>query len=192
MSFAQLVEIALIGVALSMDTVAVAAASGAAMRKFHARNALRMAFYFGGFQAVMPLAGWAIGRSFVKYIAAYDHWAAFALLVFVGGKMIWDSFHLDPCGEPDCEPHTRHELLLLAVATSIDALAVGLSFSFLGVNVLLPALLIGAITFALSLAAYYAGSKLGHMLEGRAAALGGVILIGIGCKILYDHTHGLG
>jgi putative Mn2+ efflux pump MntP len=181
----RIAETALIGLALSMDTMAVAAAAGATERKFHTRSALRMALYFGGFQALMPLLGWALGRNFVGYIAAYASIAACALLVFVGAKMLWESRRMEPEHEPKTAPQSAHELVLLAVATSLDALAVGLSFSLLGVSILLPALCIGLITFSLSLGAYYAGSKVGHLFEGRAEALGGIILLALGIKILF-------
>jgi len=174
-----------IALGLSMDAFAVAVASGYAISRMNLGHALRMALFFGGFQAIMPVAGWLLGLSVRQFIAGFDHWLAFGLLLFVGGKMIWEARHEEEFVEKN--PLNIATLFMLALATSIDALAVGLSLSFLAVAILLPAAIIGAVTFALSLAGVYVGKAFGHFFENKIEIVGGLVLIGIGVKILLEH-----
>lgn len=179
----------LIAFGLAMDAFAVSVASGACARTPSRGQALKMAAYFGGFQMLMPLLGWAGGISLKGAIGGFDHWVAFALLTFVGGKMLYESFTGEEGAcSTGADTFGNRNLLLLAVATSIDALAVGLSFSLLGASIWMPVLLIGAVTFLLSFAGVFAGAGFGHLLEKKAEVLGGLVLIGIGVKILLEHT----
>lgn len=212
------IELFLTGVGLSMDAFAVAVCKGLGMRRIHWGQAAVIALFFGGFQALMPLVGWAVGSLFSGYITAIDHWIAFGLLVFIGAKMLWDAFHEDEgecvCGRdcaacprrnttdcsdpeaaakaPDAPPLDYRELVMLAVATSIDALAVGVTFAFLGVNIWLAIALIGATTFALSFIGVVVGNQFGSRFERPATIAGGIVLILLGCKILLEHLGILG
>ncbi|MBI5520279.1 MAG: manganese efflux pump [Desulfovibrio sp.] len=180
-----------IAVALAMDAFAVAIATGMCLRRAQAAQTLRMAGAFGLFQALMPIAGWLLGLSVREYIEAYDHWIAFALLAFVGGKMIWEGLaHKDEdeaCSPKD--PTRGTQLLVLAIATSIDALAVGLSFAVLGQSIWLPALVIGAVCFLITTLGMKVGCMAGHVtaLSRYAELLGGGVLVAIGVKILAEH-----
>lgn len=169
-----------------MDAFAVAVAGGTVKQEFSMRSALRMAAFFGGFQALMPVIGWLAGIGLRSLISEVDHWVAFGLLASVGGKMIHESFKAE---NPDRRVLAESLMVLLAlsVATSIDALAVGISFSFLDVSITAPAALIGVTTFWLSLFGVYLGARAGHFLEKKVGIIGGVILIGIGVKILIEH-----
>lgn len=178
-------ELFLIGVGLSMDAFAVAVCKGLAMKKMRWKQAAAIAVSFGVFQALMPLAGWALGRQFEAYITSIDHWIAFALLGIIGGKMIWDSFHEEDEGFQDT--FSWKELLVLAVATSIDALAVGITFAFLRVAIVPAVLLIGCTTFVLSFGGVCVGQKFGGKFRSKATLAGGVILCLIGLKILVEH-----
>jgi len=180
------ITIMIIALGLAMDAFAVSITSGVTMRCFETRPALRVAIFFGGFQALMPVLGWLAGSSFQKYIAAFDHWIAFGLLVFIGGKMIVESFFIEKT-EDKCDPNNITTVFILALATSIDALAVGLSFSVLDVQIIYPAFIIGIVTFLLSLLGVYIGEKFGSLFENKIEFIGGVILIGIGVKILIEH-----
>lgn len=182
-----------IAVGLAMDAFAVSVASGFAWGRPRIGRALRMAFFFGAFQALMPLLGWFAGYSLRAYIEAVDHWIAFGLLTLIGGKMIYESRKIEEV-EEEIQSASREEdgegitsLLVLAVATSIDALAVGFSFSALRIAIIHPAVVIGIVTFLLSIAGAYLGSRFGHLFEKHLEALGGLILIGIGVKILVEH-----
>lgn len=186
----DIVTVLFIALGLSMDAVAVSLASGCAVRKVELRQALLLAFLFGLFQTLMPVAGWLAGLGFKHVIAAYDHWLAFILLAFIGGKMIHEASRGIACRKQGSGRMRLPVMLGLAVATSIDALAVGLSFSLLAVNIVVPVLLIGLVTFSLSLLAVFAGQRFGTWLAGKAEALGGVILIAIGLKILVEHLRG--
>ena len=176
----------LIALGLSMDAFAVAVTTGGIVTCNHLRNALRMALYFGLFQAIMPVAGWFGAGQFRNYIVSVDHWIAFGLLVFIGVKMIYEAVH-ETEEKIVCEPLSNRLLFILAVATSIDALAVGISFACLNVSIVTPVLVIGIITFVLSLAGFRIGMKMGHFFENRIEIAGGVILILIGIKILFGH-----
>lgn len=186
----SLIELFLIGVGLSMDAFAVSVCRGLAMPRMNWRQGALAALFFGGFQALMPLAGWGLGRQFEQYITSVDHWIAFLLLGYIGGKMIWDAFH---DGEACCQPGVAvKELLMMAIATSIDALAVGITFAFLQVSILPAATLIGCTTFALSLAGVWIGHRFGSRYKNRATLAGGVVLCLIGLKILLEHLGYLG
>ena len=173
-----------------MDAFAVSVASGATMKRLHLPHALKMGLFFGAFQALMPVLGWAAGLSMKNFISGWDHWIAFGLLSVVGGKMLYESFKIkeeEDCGGGKTCPFDTGTLTVLAIATSIDALAVGLTFSFLQVSIIAPALVIGAITFLMSVAGVKVGTTGGHFFEHKMEAVGGFILIGIGLKILLGH-----
>ena len=189
----KLLEILFIALGLSMDAFAVAVASGATMKRLHLPNALKMGIFFGGFQALMPVLGWAAGLSMKAFMAGWDHWIAFGLLSVVGGKMLYESFEIkeeEACGGPRTCPFDTGTLTVLALATSIDALAVGLTFSMLQVSIIAPVLVIGLVTFLMSVAGVKIGAAGGHFFENKMEAAGGIILIGIGLKILLGHLAG--
>lgn len=169
-----------------MDAFAVSITSGSAIKRLHIKHALRIAFFFGAFQALMPVIGWLAGLSLIDVITGIDHWIAFGLLVFIGCKMIYEST-LMSSEEKNNNPLNIGVLLMLSIATSIDALAVGLSLSFIKVFIVTPALIIGIITFSLSYLGVYIGNRLGHFFENKFEVVGGIILIGIGIKILAEH-----
>jgi putative Mn2+ efflux pump MntP len=186
-------ELVMIAVGLSMDAFAVALCKGLCMKKLRYGHAAVIALFFGGFQMAMPLIGWLLGTQFAHYIMPLDHWVAFALLTFIGGKMIWEAVRRKP--EDVCEIDERlhlRELFVLAIATSIDALAVGITFAFLQSDILLSASVIGAITFALSFGGVVIGHRFGIKLQSKAEIGGGIVLILIGVKILVDHLGLLG
>lgn len=179
-------EIVGIALALAMDAFAVSMASGLAARQFHLRHALTMGLWFGGFQALMPLLGWAGGVRLVRLIGGLDHWIAFVLLALVGGKMILEAFELEEVEERPAIPGARM-MLVLAIATSIDALAVGLSFAVVQLAILVPIIVIGAVTFVTSAAGVWIGCRGMRFFEKKIEIIGGLILIGIGVKILVSH-----
>lgn len=162
---------------------------GGACKKSKMDHALRMAVAFGGFQAVMPLVGWLAGLGLRNVIRDYDHWVAFILLALIGSKMIYESFKIKQA-QRRSDVLTSFMLVVLAVATSIDALAVGITFSFLlAGSVIIAVAIIGVITFVFSYAGFYIGRGFGHFFETGLEAIGGVILIGIGTKILLEHLY---
>jgi putative Mn2+ efflux pump MntP len=184
------VELLLIAIGVSADAFAVALTQGVAMRRFDWRRALLIAALFGGFQAVMPLIGWLLGGTFIGYISDWDHWIAFALLALIGGKMLWEALR---GGDDDADERTGlRALLVLSLATSIDALAVGVSLTVLPIDIWVAIALIGATTLLLSLLAAWLGHKVGGRLGRPAEIVGGLILIGIGVKIVLEHTGVLG
>lgn len=178
-----------IAVGLAMDAFAVSVASGLAVSRLRVRYALRLALFFGFFQAFMPVAGWLLGLGFRQTIQAFDHWLAFGLLAAIGLKMIYESFKLEKAENPT-DTLSTSVLLVLSVATSIDALAVGLTLTFIKVPIVTPAVIIGLVTFVISFTGVYLGHKFGHFFEKKIEALGGLILIGIGLKILLEHLAG--
>lgn len=186
-----LLELALIGVGLSMDAFAVSICKGLSMRKVDKKYMLVLAAFFGGFQALMPTLGWLLGSQFQSYITAIDHWIAFILLALIGGKMILDVIKEKGENEEVCPDDSVRidlkEFFLLAVATSIDALAVGITFAFLQVKLASSVTLIGCITFCFTIAGVLIGNIFGTKFKDKATILGGVILIGIGVKILLEH-----
>lgn len=185
-------EIWLIAVGLAMDCFAVSIASGIIMKRILIRPMLTIAFFFGLFQALMPLLGWIAASTFSRQIESIDHWIAFAILVFLGGRMVKESFKDDDC-KHEFDPTQLKIVLALSVATSIDALAVGVSFAFLGMKglagILPPAGIIGLVSFALSAAGLMFGVRFGCGIARklRAERWGGIILIIIGTKILIEH-----
>lgn len=186
----SLVEIFLIGIGLSMDAFAVAICQGLSMKKLNIRHSLVIALFFGGFQAMMPLLGWFLGSQFAGYIQRFDHWVAFALLGVIGFNMIRGALASEEEDEEDCgcgEGLDLKRLLLMAVATSIDALAVGITFAFLTVPILPAVSVIGCTTFFLSFVGVAVGNYFGARFKKQAELSGGIILILLGVKILLEH-----
>lgn len=184
------IELFLVAVGLSMDAFAVAVCKGLAMPRIRWRQAAAIAASFGLFQAVMPVIGWLLGLQFESYITSVDHWIAFVLLCLIGGKMIWDAFHEE--AEEFQDRFSWKELMVLSVATSIDAMAVGITFAFLRVKILPSVTMIGCTTCLLSLVGVCVGQKAGGRFKNKAALAGGVILCLIGTKILLEHLGVLG
>lgn len=185
-----IVELLLIAVGLSMDAFAVSVCKGLGMKTgINLKQTFLIALFFGGFQALMPFIGWLVGSRFEKYITAYDHWIAFVLLCFIGGKMLYECIFKK--GEDAAESESAldiKELFVLAIATSIDALAVGVTFALLpDVNIGTSVLFIGLTTFLLSGIGVFIGNRFGSRFEKKAEIAGGVILILIGLKILLEH-----
>lgn len=183
------IEIFLVGVGLSMDAFAASICQGLSMNKLSVKSMLIIGLFFGGFQALMPTVGFLLGTQFEAYIVSIDHWVAFVLLSFIGGKMLFDVIK----GEDD-ELNSEKEykldiknIAVLAVATSIDALAVGISMAFLSVDIISAASMIGITTFVISSAGVVIGHKFGTKYKDKATIAGGVILILIGVKILLEH-----
>jgi manganese efflux pump family protein len=175
----------LLGLGLSMDAFAVSMSSGTTIRPFRVSDALKLALFFGGFQALMPVLGWFGGNAVSDFVSAYAPWIAFGLLAFIGVKMIYEAFYGSPEGKAD---HLSYPVLfMLAIATSIDALAVGISFAFLKTPILEPAVIIGCVTFFMAFCGAILGYRIGHFFENEVEILGGLILIGIGTKILAEH-----
>ena len=182
-----LLEIFLVAISLAMDAFAVSLCRGLCMRKINYKHVTIIAGLFGLFQAVMPLIGWFLGRQFEKYIVEFDHWIAFALLLIIGGKMIFDVFDKDEDNKALSSDLNIKELLLMAVATSIDALAVGITFAFLGVSIWKSIGIIGAVTFVICFIGVVLGNKFGSKFKKKAQFAGGLVLILIGLKILLEH-----
>ena len=176
--------IAVIGIAfgLAMDAFAVSVTSGIVIKNFKIEHAVKIGLFFGLFQAIMPVMGWLAGFSLKRFIYGIDHWIVFGILSFIGIKMIYESFKMKP-DDTRSDPLNIFVLLVLAVATSIDALAVGISFVFLNISIVAPVIVIGAITFGLSIFGVFIGNKIGHFFENKVEVAGGLILIGIGIKI---------
>ncbi|HIJ66030.1 MAG TPA: manganese efflux pump [Candidatus Hydrogenedentes bacterium] len=182
----SLITVVFVAFGLAMDAFAVSVASGFAIKRLRAKHALRIALFFGLFQAFMPVIGWSAGLGLRGLITALDHWIAFGLLAGIGGRMIYEAAVIKSV-ERKVDLESIYVLLVLSVATSIDALVVGLSLSFLSVAIVTPAIVIGAITFCCSFAGVYVGDHFGHFFEKKIEILGGVVLIGIGLKILIQH-----
>jgi putative Mn2+ efflux pump MntP len=176
----------LIAVGLAMDAFAVSLGIGTSERSTSPRARFRLSFHFGLFQCFMPIIGWVAGSTVSRWIAPIDHWIAFGLLAYVGINMIRSGFN------PEAESYTRdpsrgRTLIVLAVATSIDALAVGLSLAMLDVEIITPSIIIGLVTYSLSMVGLFAGNKLGEKFGKRMEILGGIILIGIGIRVVITH-----
>jgi putative Mn2+ efflux pump MntP len=184
----SIIEKILIAIALAMDSFAVSIGTGLALGRVSTRQTLRMAWHFGIFQAFMPVLGWFMGLKVRPYIQAFDHWLAFTLLAYLGLKMVWDSFQGRE-KDKGTDPTRGGTLILLAVATSIDALAVGLSLSLLGLDIWSMALIIGLVTFAFTVCGLHLGSLAcrGSQISMYAELIGGAVLICIGIKILLVH-----
>lgn len=180
-------ELVIIAVGLAMDAFAVAVCKGLNMRRINPKQTALIALFFGGFQAGMPLIGWFIGSRFAHYIESIDHWVTFILLAIIGGKMIWESFKNDDdecdCGESKLD---LKELTALAIATSIDALAVGVAFALEKVNIALSVTLIGVITAILSAVGVFIGHKFGAKYKNKAEFAGGLVLVLMGAKFLLE------
>ena len=178
------IELLLIAVGLSMDAFAVSVCKGLSVKKGGVKYAALAGLYFGGFQFLMPVIGYLLGFRFESVIESIDHWVAFVLLAFIGGNMIKESFGK---GEELNDDFGVRTMLLMAIATSIDALAVGITFAFLEVQILPAAGLIGVTTFLLSFVGIYIGNAFGTRYKSRAELAGGIILVVIGVKILFEH-----
>ena len=183
-------ELLLLAVALAMDCFAVSIASGIILKRLRWSTFITMAFFFGLFQGGMPLIGWALTNWASHYTSTFDHWIAFALLLFLGGKMIYEHFYSDEA-EKSFTPTRLTVILTLAVATSIDALAVGISFACLGLtsfySIIIPILIIGIVSYLFSLLGSILGATMGKRLHLNAELWGGILLIIIGTKILIEH-----
>ena len=183
------VEIFLIGIGLAMDAFAVSICKGLAMSKLNKKQTVIIALYFGGFQALMPLIGWILGIRFQQYIVAVDHWVAFILLAFIGGKMIYEAVkgEEDEAIEVKDASLDHKELVMLAIATSIDALAVGITFAFLDTPIVPAITIIGITTFIICILGVVVGNFFGSKYKNKAEFAGGLILVLIGSKILLEH-----
>ncbi len=184
----NLINTIFIAFGLAMDAFAVSITSGLTIKNLKIKHAFRIAFFFGLFQAIMPIIGWFSGLNIKDFIVSIDHWIAFILLSFIGCKMIYESTKIES-EEIKTNPLHFHTLLLLSIATSIDALAVGISFAFLQISIITPIIIIGVVTFILSFIGVFIGDVKGHLFQGKIEILGGIILIGIGLKILIEHLY---
>lgn len=180
----DIIQIAIIGLGLAMDACAVSIGKGLTLRRVHLRHILSVGLWFGGFQALMPIIGYLLGRSFTEYVESIDHWIAFGLLLLIGINMIREAFGEEESHNSDFGFRT---MLLMAIATSIDALAVGISIAFMHVDIWMAAAVIGIVTMAISSLGILLGAKIGAKIGSKAGALGGIILIAIGVNILIEH-----
>jgi len=183
----DIITILSIAVGLAMDAFSVCVAAGATIKKLNARHYFRLAFHFGLFQFLMPIAGYFCGTVVAKYVCCWDHWIVFAILAFLGGKMLCESFKKAKEDDEPKDPSRGMTLVMLSLATSIDAAAVGFSFSARGVPVLFPAVVIGLVCALFSALGVLLGRGLGGVIGKGAERLGGVVLIGLGGKILIEH-----
>ncbi len=199
----SLIELLLIAVGLSMDAAAVSISKGIQLKRFEPAKAALVALFFGGFQGLMPLIGWAAGVQFASLVEALAPWIAFVILAFIGGKMIWEARtdeieaeelaeRIEGHDERTKNPFGLKELTILAIATSIDALAMGVTFALLGVPIVVAAALIAVVTGAISFAAVYVGHRFGARFEKPAEILGGVILVLLGLRMLLEAVGVLG
>ncbi len=177
----------LISIGLAMDAFAVSLTCGFHCIKHKKLNALKTGLLFGGFQAAMPVLGYYSGYYVNSYVNSFSHWIAFSVLCFIGVKMLYESFKPDICNNEKTDYSKIKILLILAFATSIDAFAVGLSFAFMNVGVIYPALIIGLVTFIMTIGGFIAGDSMEHYMGKWAERAGGLVLIGIGFKILLEH-----
>ena len=188
----NLIELIIIAIGLSMDAFAVSIGKGLSLKKIKLSHALKVGLWFGGFQALMPLIGYLLGSTFADVVSAFDHWVAFILLALIGGNMLKESFEKD---DDDCDCNKKEKnsfavatMFTLAVATSIDALAIGVTFAFFKVAIIPAITIIGITTFLFSIAGLKIGNIFGCKYKSHAELMGGVILILIGLKILLEHT----
>jgi putative Mn2+ efflux pump MntP len=182
----SVLPILLLALSMSADAFAAACGKGAGLERPHWGEALRTGLIFGVIEAITPVIGWAAGRAVGGYIASFDHWVAFGLLVIIGGKMIWDALQRDPEDEKP-QSHSFLVLAITALGTSIDALAVGVTLALVNANIVVNALAIGAATFTMTTIGVMAGRYLGDRFGKYAEAAGGIVLIAIGIKILVEH-----
>jgi putative Mn2+ efflux pump MntP len=180
-----------LAIALAMDAFAVALGCGLSLERLTGRHLFRLSWHFGLFQALMPIIGWLAGLTVQQWIETYDHWVAFGLLAFVGGKMIHEAFQGEDARESRDDPTRGMSLIMLSVATSIDALAVGLSLAIVDISVWFPALIIGIVAGVMTVVGMFLGRRAGARWGRRVEIAGGLILIGIGLKILWEHTLGI-
>ncbi len=187
-----ILELFILAVGLSMDAFAVSICKGLSVQKTGFKHMCIAGLWFGGFQALMPFIGYTLGSAFTEYIIAIDHWVAFVLLALIGGNMLKESIgdddDCDCCNERDTNPFGLKTMFLMAIATSIDALAVGVTFAFLRVDILWAITFIGITTFCFSAIGIKIGSIFGDKFKSKAEFAGGLILIGLGIKILIEHT----
>jgi manganese efflux pump family protein len=179
-------EIIIIAFGLAMDCLVVSIAIGATNPKITLGKTLEIALFFGLFQGLMPVIGWLLGLSFMDYIKNVDHWVAFGIFVLIGGKMIFESFK-DTAEKKTVNIQKALIIIVLAIATSIDALVVGMSFVFLSISIVKATIIIGVITFLVTLPGFYTGKKFGSAYGKKAELLGGLVLVAIGTKILFEH-----
>jgi manganese efflux pump family protein len=179
--------ILIIALGLAMDALAVAIATGVMLPAPTFRQFFRLSFHFGLFQFLMPIIGWLVGTTISSHIQTYDHWVAFGLLAIIGGRMIWGSFSNDSANAVVKDPTRKMSLIMLSTATSIDALAVGLSLAVLKVSILYPCVVIGVVAAIMTILGMLFGSRLGRRFGKRMELIGGLVLIAIGVKILFDH-----
>ena len=184
------IELFLLGIGLAMDAFAVSVCKGLGMRRLNKKQALIIGLYFGGFQALMPLIGWLLGSQFQKYITSIDHWIAFILLGFIGGKMMIEAireWNEEETVDVMDAPLNHKNMLVLAVATSIDALAVGITFAFLDTPIIEAITIIGITTMVISIIGVVVGNFFGSRYKSKAEFIGGLILVLLGLKILLEH-----
>ena len=184
------IELFLLGIGLAMDAFAVSVCKGLGMRRLNKKQALIIGLYFGGFQALMPLVGWLLGSQFQKYITSIDHWIAFILLGFIGGKMMIEAireWNEEETVDVMDAPLDHKNMLVLAVATSIDALAVGITFAFLDTPIIEAITIIGITTMVISIIGVVVGNFFGSRYKSKAKFIGGLILVLLGLKILLEH-----
>jgi putative Mn2+ efflux pump MntP len=194
-----IVELFIIAVGLSMDAFAVAICKGLSMNKMSYKNAVTAGLFFGGFQALMPLIGYMLGNQFSRYITSFDHWIAFVLLLLIGLNMIKESREKkSECTDQGCGSDGKEDsfslknMTVLAIATSIDALAIGVTFAFLKVNIVSAVTFIGIVTFIFSFLGVKIGNVFGAKFESKAELAGGIILVAMGLKILFEHLGFIG
>ena len=178
-----------LALALAMDAFAVALGTGAVLSSLTGRHLFRLGFHFGLFQALMPVIGWLAGLTIIQWVEAWDHWIAFSLLAIIGGRMIYEAIS-DEEKANDRDPTKGLSLVLLSIATSIDALAVGFSLSVIGVSIWMPALVIGLVAGILTLVGMLLGGRIGDRWGSRVEIFGGMVLIAIGIKIFIEHLSG--
>ena len=183
----DIVSLLAVAVALAMDAFAVAIVAGVVLSPMTGRHVFRLAFHFGLFQALMPVLGWVGGVAVHRHIAHIDHWVAFGLLAFVGGKMILDALRVKKTRLATTDPTSGWQLVILSVAVSIDALAIGLSMAMVGSTIIVPAVVIGIVAAGFTVAGMLLGRRIGKRLRKPAGIVGGLILIGIGLKIVLEH-----
>ncbi|MEF3280309.1 MAG: manganese efflux pump MntP family protein [Elusimicrobiota bacterium] len=185
----NLTEIFIIALSLSLDCFAVSISSGGTMKILNIKNMIKMAFFFGFFQSIMPIIGYFAGKGISVYIEKFDHWVAFTLLFIIGAKMIYESYQIDELGclKNDKCPFGFQTLTLLAIATSIDALAIGITFSILNSSIVLPVIIIGIVSFIMSVIGINMGYKGKNFFENKMEKIAGIILIILGGKILLEN-----
>ena len=183
----EFLSILLIALGLAADCFAVALSGSISMRTVSLLQVLRASLAFGIFQGLMPVLGWVAGQTGVELIEGYDHWVAFILLALVGSRMVWESLHSRDGRSKNTDITKGFLLLTLSVATSIDALAVGLTFAFMKISIAVASSTIGVVAFVATVIGFLLGRKAGHLIGRRAEAIGGMVLIGIGIKILIEH-----